>query len=91
MSILDRITNRNRSVVPRNAAFRITEQGREKVMDYTGTPQHRVLYALDANGSCDIDEMSRYSKLGRGQVERLVPQLVRNGYIQYAGNAPAGA
>lgn len=85
MSILDRFLKKG-SAIPRGAAFRITQEGREKIQDFTGDAQSRILVTLESQGtSCDIDEISQNSKLGKTQVEKLVPVLVKKGYISYIG------
>jgi len=69
--------------IPPNATFRLTQEGREKLQEFGGDPKSRVLVALETHGTSDIDELSTASGLSRGQVERLVPTMVRGGYIQY--------
>lgn len=69
--------------IPPNATFRLTQEGRDKVQEFSGDPKSKILVALETRGSSDIDEMSQASGMSRGQVERLIPVLVRGGYIQY--------
>ena len=69
--------------IPPNATFRLTQEGREKLQDFGGDPKSRVLTALETRGTSDIDEISQSSGLSKGQVERLVPGMIRGGYIQY--------
>jgi len=76
--------NRKGSIPP-GATFRITEQGREKLQEFGGDPKSRILMAAETGGTSDIDELSRASGVSKGQVERLLPQLVRGGYVQYVG------
>jgi len=76
--------------IPANAAFRITEQGKDKLQEYGGDPKSRMLVALETRGTSDVDEISKASGLNRGQVERLVPVLLRGGYIQFVTAATAG-
>ena len=76
--------------IPANAAFRITEQGKDKLQEYGGDPKSRVLVALETRGTSDVDEISAASGLSKGQVERLVPVLLRGGYIQFV-TAGAGS
>lgn len=84
MSILDRLTGRNRSkIIPPNASFRLTQEGREKLQEFGGDPKSRVLVALETEGTSNIEEISQTSGLSKGQVERIVPALIRGGYIQY--------
>ena len=73
--------------IPPNATFTLTQHGREKLQDFSGDPKSQVLVALETQGTCDIDEISKSSGLSRGQVERLVPQLIRNSYIQYVSSS----
>lgn len=86
MSVLDRFRSKGKTI-PQNATFRLTQEGREKLQDFAGDPKSRVLVALETRGSSDIDEISASSGLSRGQVERLVPSLVRGGYIQYISSS----
>jgi len=80
MSWFGRHKSRN---IPADATFRLTQEGRDKVQEFSGDPKSRVLVALETRGTSDIDEISQVSGLGRGQVERLIPVLVRGRYIQY--------
>jgi len=84
MSILDRLYRGGKShVIPTNATFRLTQEGREKLQEFGGDPKSRILVALETRGTSDIDEIAGASGLSRGQVERLLPSLVRAGYVQY--------
>ena len=91
MGLLDGIMNRKggggksgRSI-PQHATFRLTEQGREKLQEFGGDPKSRVLVALETHGTSDLDEIAQTSGLRKGQVERIIPQLVRGGFVQYTG------
>lgn len=86
MSILNRFHHKGRTI-PTNASFRLTQEGREKLQEFAGDPKSRVLVALETRGTSDIDEISQASGLSRGQVERLVPTLVRGGYVQYISSS----
>ena len=91
MSVLDRLGRRGGSKnIPANATFRLTQDGREKLQEFGGDPKSRVLVALETRGTSDIDEISQASGLSRGQVERLVPTLVRGGYVQYVSASMGG-
>ena len=74
-----------KSVLPKNATFRLTQDGREKLQSYTGTPQARILAALESCGTSDRDELANATGLSRGQVERNVMALLQKGYIQRVG------
>lgn len=90
MSFLDRIRSRSKSIPP-NATFRLTEQGREKVInEFSGDTKGRILVALETGGTSDVDEISQKSGISRGQVEKMVPALVRGGYIQYVSASMSG-
>ncbi len=69
--------------IPPNATFRLTQEGREKLQDFGGDPKSRILVALETGGTSDIDEISKSSGVSRGQVEKLVPGMIRGGYISY--------
>ena len=75
--------SRKISHIPPNATFRLTQEGREKLQEFGGDPKSKLLVALETRGTSDIDEMSQASGLSKGQTERLIPVLVRGGYIQY--------
>lgn len=69
--------------IPPNATFRLTQEGREKLQEFGGDPKSRILVALETRGTSDIDEMSQASGVSKGQVERLLPQMLKGGYVQY--------
>jgi len=69
--------------IPRNATFRLTQEGREKLQEFSGDPKSRILMALETRGTSDIDEISETSGLSRGQVERFIRPLAVGQYIQY--------
>ena len=71
--------------LPKNATFRLTQEGKEKLMSYSGTPQSRVLVALDTCGTSDRDEIANYTGMGRGSVEKTVLILLQKGYVQRVG------
>lgn len=75
---------------PPNAAFSLTQRGRDKVQEFGGDPKSRVLVALETGGTSDIDEISQASGLSKGQVERLIPQMVKGGYISYISASMTG-
>ena len=88
MSILDRIARPQRRGFPRHLAFRLTEGGRDKLQDFTGDPQSRVLIALETRqASATVDEIAQTSRLSVGAVERMMPRLVQAGYVQPASAA----
>ena len=85
MSVLDSFGMRRKSLLPKNASFRLTQEGREKLQSYSGTPQTRVLAALETQGTCDRDEIAAASGLSRGAVERHVLALIQKGDVQRVG------
>lgn len=88
MSILDRITGRRRGRgIPAHATFRLTQEGREKLLEFQGDPKSQILAALESRGTSDVEEISQASGLSKGQVERFVPALVRGGYMQYVSTS----
>ena len=89
MSVLDRF-GLGKSVLPKNATFRLTQEGREKLQSYTGTPQMRILAALETCGTSDRDEIANAAGMSRGQVERNVVALLQKGYIQRVGGGGLG-
>ena len=85
MSILNRFGLGKGNVLPKNATFRLTQEGREKLQSYTGTPQARILAALETCGTSDKDEIANASGMSRGSVERNVLALLQKGYVQRVG------
>lgn len=73
------------STLPKNATFRLTQEGREKLLSYSGTPQARILAALETCGTSDRDELASHTGMGRGSVERTVLILLQKGYVQRVG------
>lgn len=69
--------------IPPNATFRLTQEGREKLQEFSGDSRSRILTALETQGTSDVDEISQASGMSRGQVEKLVPKMIRGGYVQY--------
>jgi predicted ArsR family transcriptional regulator len=69
--------------IPQNATFRLTENGREKLQEFTGDSKSQILVALETRGTSDLEEIASASGMSRGQVEKFIPVLVRGGYIQY--------
>jgi len=78
---------RGRRKIPPNASFRLTQEGREKLQEFSGDPKFKILVTLETEGSSDVDELSQASGLSRGQIERLIPGLIRGGYIQYMSSS----
>ncbi len=81
--------NKNKSI-PSTATFRLTEQGREKLQEFSGDPKSQILVALETRGTSDVNEISQASGISRGKVERLITVLVRGGYVQYVSAVQEG-
>ena len=84
MSFFNRGKGRN---IPPNSTFRLTQEGREKLQEFGGDPKSRILMALETRGTSDISEIGQASGLSRGQIERMVPSMIRGGYITYVSAA----
>ena len=84
MSVLDRF-GLGKSVLPKNSTYRLTQEGREKLQSYSGTPQARILAALETQGTSDRDEIANASGMSRGSVEKHVLTLIQKGYVQRVG------
>jgi len=69
--------------IPQNATFRLTETGREKLQQFTGDAKSQILVALETNGTSDVEELAHAANMSKGQVERMLPALVKGGYVQY--------
>jgi len=78
---------KKQKTLPANATFRLTQEGREKLQNYSGDSKSQVFMALETQGTLDTGEIANYSGLSKGQVERLMPQLVRSGYVQIVSAA----
>ena len=89
MSVLDRF-GLGKSVLPKNATYRLTQEGKEKLMSYSGTPQARILAALETQGTSDRDEIASASGMSRGSVEKNVLVLIQKGYISRVGGGGLG-
>lgn len=72
--------------IPKNATFRLTQEGREKLQEFNGDPKSQILMALETRGTSDIKEISDASGLSKGQVERYIKPLTAGGYIQYVSS-----
>ena len=88
---LDRRDNRE-TTINKNGWFSLTERGKERVskFGYGNSPQDRLLVALEcADSAATLDDITRFSHMSRGQVERLLPRLIRSGMVAdnagYAG------
>lgn len=77
--------DRKNKGIPRNATFRLTQEGRAKLEDFSGDAKSQILVALESGGTSDINEISQATGLSRGKIERMIPAMVRGGYIQYIG------
>ena len=78
--------------VNKNGWFSLTERGKERVskFGYGNNPRDRLLVALEcADASASMDDMAQLSHMSKGQVERLLPGLLRSGMVSdnagYAG------
>ena len=77
--------NRSQPTIAKNAAFSLTNAGREWLINYMARPEDRVLAALETCGSSDRDEIARASGLNRGSVERHTLALLQKGFVQQVG------
>lgn len=82
MGFFDRVTGGKSDTIPSSATFRLTEQGRDKLQEFSGDPKSQILVALETRGTSNLEEIASASRLSRGQVERLLPALIKGGYIQ---------
>lgn len=76
---------RKNSGIPKNATFRITAEGREKLQQFNGDPRSRILVVLETDGTSNLDEISSTSGLSKGEVEKHISSMVSGNYIQYVG------
>jgi len=89
MGLLDSLTGKKPiRRIPPGTTFRITQQGKDKVQEqFSSDPEGRVLTSLETGGTSNTDEIARNSGLSRGRVERIIPKLVRGGYVRFAGSS----
>lgn len=73
--------------IPKNATFRLTQEGREKLQEFNGDPKSRILMALETHGTSDLEEIADASGMSTGQVERFIKPLVSGQYIQYVSSS----
>lgn len=74
--------------IPRNATFRLTQEGREKLQEFSGDTKSRIMMAMETRGvSLDTEEIADASGVSRGQVEKTIPALIHGGYIQYVSSS----
>lgn len=85
MSVLDRF-RLNKSTIPQNASFRITQEGKEKLQDYRSDVRSRILVALDTEGTSNVSEIASASGLSKGKVEAILPGLVRGNFVTLANS-----
>ena len=73
---------RDKKRIPSNAAFRITQEGREKLQEFGGDPKSQILMALETGGTKTLLELSRTTGLSMGKLERIMAALAPV-YVQY--------
>jgi len=83
----DRLKRGKGNISP-DADFTITESGKSQLSEYGGDPKSRILLALETGGTGNVDKISSSSGLTKGEVERLLPILLRNRYVRFV-TAPA--
>jgi len=76
--------DRHKETIPRNATFSLTESGRAKLQEFSGDPTSLILVTLETRGTCNADELSSGGRLSRGKIDRMLPSLLRAGYISLA-------
>ena len=91
MSVLERFGIGGKNVLPKNATFRLTQEGREKLQSYAGTPQSRILAALETCGTSDRDEIASAAGMSHGSVEKNIVALLQKGYVQRVGGSGSGS
>lgn len=68
--------------IPRSATFTLTQLGQSKAENFTGDERTRILMALESQGASNTEEISRYARISKGKVERMIPSLIKGGFIQ---------
>jgi predicted ArsR family transcriptional regulator len=71
--------------VSRNAVFSLTEQGRTKAQEFKGDPTSQILVALETSGSLNTDEIAKETGLTRGNIERHLTYMQKNGFVVTGG------
>ena len=85
MGILDRFQRSAPPAMDKRSAFRLTATGRGKIQEFSDDPHSRILVALECGGSQDVEELRSATGLSGGQLERVLPSLMRKGYIAQGG------
>ena len=70
-----------RTTVPASATFALTPLGKEKAEQFGGDPKSRVVIAIEELGPSPVKDIVQETGLRRGQVESIIKQLSRGGYI----------
>jgi DNA-binding MarR family transcriptional regulator len=72
----------SQNVIPKSTTFTLTQLGQSKAENFTGDERTRILMALESQGASNTEEISRYARMSKGKVERIIPSLIKGGYIQ---------
>ena len=84
------VNNRN-TRIPKNASFRLTQGGREKLQEFKGDDKSNILVQLETNGSSSVSELASSTGISRGKIEKLIPKLIDGGHIQYISGGQGGS
>lgn len=76
--------------IPRDATFRLTQLGSEKLQEFKGDAESQVFLALETGGSLNSAEIAQSTGLSKGRVERILPKLIRGSYVQPVSNVMGG-
>lgn len=86
MSVMDMFRPRVKKLSSSDT-FRLSQEGIEKLKDGGNDPRARIMMALEARGTSNMDEISDASNIRRGLVERILPGLLSGGYVQRVGGS----
>ena len=70
------------SLIPSSAVFTLTQIGRAKAEEFGGDNKSRILVALETNGTSNLEEIARTSRINKNSVVRIIRHLIQSGYVQ---------
>ena len=76
--------NRNSSHISRHTTFVLTSSGRDRLEDFRGSNKDQILVSLETKGSSTIDDIAQATGIPRGQIESILPGLMKGGFVQKA-------
>lgn len=89
MGFFDRIfKSKNRTHLSDDTAVMITESGKNELGERAGSPESRVLLALETRGSMGVSKIASASGLSVKEVEHILPSLLRRRLARLVSSEP---